>query len=104
MSIIEKTRKYLKLSDVVLDYGCGTGQVSNEIAGNVKMGHAIDISSKMIEIAKKKAIRRKIQNIDYAYSTIFDDRLLISIKFNQHFSNLCSFSEMYFFKALSTSC
>lgn len=74
LSIIEKTRKYLKLSDIVLDFGCGTGLVSNEIAGNVKMVHAIDISSKMIEIAKNKAIGRKIQNIDYAYSTIFDDR------------------------------
>jgi len=73
-SIIEKTRKYLKLSDIVLDYGCGTGLVSNEIADNVKMVHAIDISSKMIEIAKNKAVGRKIQNIDYAYSTIFDDR------------------------------
>jgi len=74
LSIIEKTRKYSKVSDVVLDYGCGTGLVSNEIAGNVKMVHAIDISSKMIEIAKNKAIGRKIQNIDYAYSTIFDDK------------------------------
>ena len=74
LSIIEKTRKYLKLSDIILDYGCGTGQASNEIAGNVKMVHAIDISSKMIEIAKNKAMGRKIQNIDYAYSTIFDDR------------------------------
>jgi len=74
LSIIEKTRKYLKVSDIVLDYGCGTGLVSNEIAGNVKMVHAVDISSKMIEIAKKKAVRREIQNIDYAYSTIFDDR------------------------------
>ncbi|MCK4890945.1 MAG: class I SAM-dependent methyltransferase [Candidatus Aminicenantes bacterium] len=74
LNIIEKTRKYLKVSDIVLDYGCGTGLVSNEIAGNVKMVHAIDISSKMIEIAKNKAMGRKIQNIDYAYSTIFDDR------------------------------
>ena len=74
LSIIEKTRKHLKVTDVVLDFGCGTGLVSNEIAGNVKKVQGIDISSKMIEIAKNKAIRRKIQNIDYAYSTIFDDR------------------------------
>ncbi len=74
LNIIEKTRKYLKVSDVVLDYGCGTGLVSNEIAGNVKMVNAIDISSKMIEIAKNKAIGCKIRNIDYAYSTIFENR------------------------------
>jgi 2-polyprenyl-3-methyl-5-hydroxy-6-metoxy-1,4-benzoquinol methylase len=74
LNIIEKTRKYLKISDVVLDYGCGTGLVSTEIAANAKMVHAIDISSKMIEIAINKAIVRKIQNIDYVNSTIFDDR------------------------------
>jgi 2-polyprenyl-3-methyl-5-hydroxy-6-metoxy-1,4-benzoquinol methylase len=74
LNIIEKTRKHLKITDAVLDYGCGTGLVSNELADNVKMVYAIDISSKMIEIAKNKANARKIQNIDYAYSTIFDDR------------------------------
>lgn len=72
--IFEKTRNYLKGSDVVLDYGCGTGLVSNEVAGNVKMVYAIDISSKMIEIAKNKATGCEIENIDYAYSTIFNDR------------------------------
>ncbi|MCZ7372206.1 MAG: class I SAM-dependent methyltransferase [Candidatus Methanoperedens sp.] len=74
MKIIEKTKKYLKISDVVLDYGCWTGLISNEIAGNVKVIHAIDISSKMIEIAKRKAEGRKIENIDYEHSTIFDER------------------------------
>lgn len=74
LNIIEKTTGYLNVNDVVLDYGCGTGLVSNEIAGHVKMVQAIDISSKMIEIAKNKAIGRKIQNIDYAYTTIFDKK------------------------------
>jgi ubiquinone/menaquinone biosynthesis C-methylase UbiE len=53
--IIDKIRKYFKISDVVLDYGCGTGLISNLIVGNVKEIHAIDISSKMIEIAQKKS-------------------------------------------------
>lgn len=74
IKIIEKTKQYLKISDNVLDYGCGTGLMSNEIAGNVKMIRAIDISSKMIEIAKRKADERKIENIDYVRSTIFDER------------------------------
>jgi 2-polyprenyl-3-methyl-5-hydroxy-6-metoxy-1,4-benzoquinol methylase len=73
IKIIERTKKYLKTSDNVLDFGCGTGLISNEIAGNVKLIHAIDISSKMIEIAKSKADNRKIQNIDYTHSTIFDE-------------------------------
>ncbi|NJD78835.1 MAG: class I SAM-dependent methyltransferase [Candidatus Methanoperedens sp.] len=72
--IIEKTKRYLKTSDIILDYGCATGLISIEIADNVKVIHAIDISSKMIEIAKIKADGRKIENIEYAHSTIFDER------------------------------
>jgi 2-polyprenyl-3-methyl-5-hydroxy-6-metoxy-1,4-benzoquinol methylase len=74
--IIDRTRKYLKSSDTVLDFGCGTGLISNEIADYVKLIHAIDISSKMIEIAKYKADNRKIQNIQYTHSTIFDERYI----------------------------
>jgi 2-polyprenyl-3-methyl-5-hydroxy-6-metoxy-1,4-benzoquinol methylase len=73
--IIEKTRKLLKTSDIVLDFGCGTGLVSNEIANEVKFIHAIDISSKMIGIAKVKADVRKIENIEYTHSTLFDQQL-----------------------------
>ena len=72
--IIERTKEYLKISDIVLDYGCGTGRISNEIAGNVKLIHAIDISANMIEIAKGKADGRGIENIDYAHATLFDER------------------------------
>ncbi len=74
LRIIEKTRAYLKDADVVLDFGCGTGLISNEIAENVNQVQAIDISSKMIEVAKNKAIMRQIQNVDYAYTTIFDEK------------------------------
>ena len=58
----ENTKKYLKGNDIVLDYGCGTGTTSCEFANKVKEIHAIDISSKMIEIAKEKAIVSKVDN------------------------------------------
>lgn len=74
LRIIEKTKTYLKMSNVVFDFGCGTGLVSNEIADNVKAVQAMDTSSQMIAIARKKANERKIENIDYACSTIFDER------------------------------
>jgi 2-polyprenyl-3-methyl-5-hydroxy-6-metoxy-1,4-benzoquinol methylase len=76
LKFIEKAKKYLKASDIVLDFGCGTGLVCNEIADDVKMIYAIDISSKMINIARGKATQRKIQNINYIYTTIFDDRFV----------------------------
>lgn len=71
----EKTKKYLNQDDIVLDYGCGTGTKALELADNVKEVHGIDISSKMIEIAKIKADEHKTPNINFTQATIFDDRL-----------------------------
>ena len=68
------TLKYLDIGDTVMDYGCATGIISNAIADKVKEIHAIDISSKMIEIAKRKASEHNIENINYAQATIYDER------------------------------
>ena len=70
----ENTKKYLNGSNIVLDYGCGTGTTSCEIANRVKEIHAIDISSKMIEIAKRKAVASKVENINFSQTDIFDKR------------------------------
>lgn len=67
------TKKYLKSSDIVLDYGCGTGTTSCEIANQVKEIYAMDISSKMIEIAKRKAFASKVENINFSQTDIFDE-------------------------------
>jgi 2-polyprenyl-3-methyl-5-hydroxy-6-metoxy-1,4-benzoquinol methylase len=74
IKIIEKTRNRLKISDNVLDYGCGTGTAAIEIAGSVETVNGIDISSKMIEAAKRKTVERKVKNIDFAQTTIFDEK------------------------------
>jgi 2-polyprenyl-3-methyl-5-hydroxy-6-metoxy-1,4-benzoquinol methylase len=78
LQIIERTKSYLKSADIVLDLGCGTGLVSNEISEYVKKIDAIDLSSKMIEIAKTKAEKRDIQNIEYSQATVFDDSLKLA--------------------------
>ena len=75
IKIIEKTRNRLKISDNVLDYGCGTGTAAIEIASSVKKVKGIDISSKMIEAAKGKTAEREVKNIDFAQTTIFDEKL-----------------------------
>jgi 2-polyprenyl-3-methyl-5-hydroxy-6-metoxy-1,4-benzoquinol methylase len=72
---VENTKKYLRESDNVLDYGCATGTVALEIAHNVKEVHGIDISSKMIEIAQRKASEWKTGKPDFVQTTIFDNRL-----------------------------
>jgi len=74
LNIIERTGKYLKPEDIVLDFGCGTGLACNEIADKVKRIYAIDISTRMIEIAKSKADNCQIKNIDFTNTSIFDER------------------------------
>ena len=51
----ELTKKYLSKNDTVLDYGCARGAYTIALAGDVKEIRGIDISSKMIEIAKNKS-------------------------------------------------
>jgi len=67
-------KKYLNNSDIVLDYGCATGAIAIDVSGNVKEIKGIDISSKMIDIAKRNANERNIENVDLEQTTIFDKK------------------------------
>ena len=75
LKIIERAKKYLNPGSVVLDYGCATGSIALEIASLAKEVHGIDISSNMVEIAKRKADERHIINIGFARAAIFDESL-----------------------------
>ena len=71
---LENIRKYLNANDVVLDYGCATGTMAIDIADNVEDVYGIDISSKMVEAAERKATESRIANTHFAQTTIFDER------------------------------
>ena len=73
--IIAKVREYLNRDSVILDYGCATGSVILELAGNVKKTYGLDISSKMIDKAKQKASERKTDNVSFVQGTIFSKNL-----------------------------
>ncbi|MBN1186738.1 MAG: class I SAM-dependent methyltransferase [Bacteroidales bacterium] len=90
---IERTKNYLKSDDIVLDFACGTGLVCNEIASKVAMIHAVDISSKMIEIANSKAINRRIDNIKFEKISIFDEKFNI-----QQFDVVLAFNILHLLK------
>ena len=90
---VEKAKKYLNLTDNVLDYGCATGSISIGIADNVKEVKGIDISSKMVEAAIRKAHEGKILNVDFVQSTIFDERLK-----GESFDVILAFNILHFFK------
>ncbi len=76
IEVIGITKKYLKDSDVVLDYGCGTGPIANEIASFVQEVHGIDFSAGMIKIARKRASGCGIKNVHFEQSTIGAGNLL----------------------------
>lgn len=67
-------KNYCKPGDTVLDFACATGLFSLELAEDAKEVHGLDISSKMIAIAKKKVTERGIKNADYIQGSIFDER------------------------------
>ena len=72
---VENTKKHLKASDVVLDFGCAIGSFAFAFASHVQEIQGIDISPKMIEAAKRNAAARQIENAQFFQGTIFDERL-----------------------------
>ena len=53
---LQVTREYFQPDMEIVEFGCGTGSTAITHAPYVKHIHAIDISSKMIEIAQGKAV------------------------------------------------
>jgi ubiquinone/menaquinone biosynthesis C-methylase UbiE len=72
---IEKIKSYLSPEDVVLDIGCGTGTQCGDLAGNVKQVTGIDISSKLLAIAEQRKAERKLDNIEFIKTSLYDERL-----------------------------
>ncbi|NLO63461.1 MAG: class I SAM-dependent methyltransferase [Clostridiaceae bacterium] len=88
---IEKTRCYLKDTYSVLDFACGTGITTVELAKNVKEIRAIDISDNMIDLAKKKMEKHDIKNVNFTTCDIMSD----TIK-DQSFDVVLAFNILYF--------
>ena len=72
---VSMTRKHLKAGDHVLDFACGTGITTAQLAGGVQSIHAVDISPKMIEVARSKCESAGISNVAFDCTTLFDKRL-----------------------------
>ncbi len=67
---LQVTRKYFWSDMEVLEFGCGTGSTAIAHAPYVKHIHAIDLSSKMIEIAQGKADAENVKNVTFEQSAI----------------------------------
>ncbi len=71
----ERMKKYLRPTDTVLDFACGTGIVTLAVAPVVKRVQGIDISGEMLRCAREKAAERKIENVTLSQLDIFDASL-----------------------------
>jgi len=84
------TKKHIKNSDTVLEFGCATGTLAIDLAEDVQEIYAIDISSQMIKIAQKKANEINAENITFAHTTINDERFR-----NESFNVILSFNILH---------
>lgn len=66
----ERSLKYLKPSDRVLEFACGTGLITLRLAPRVAYIRGIDISPGMADIAQKKA--RGMSNVEITNTDLFD--------------------------------
>ena len=71
---IQKIKTYLTPENVVLDIGCGTGTQCGDIADHVKQVTGIDISRKLLAIAEQRKAERKLDNVDFLQTSLFDER------------------------------
>lgn len=64
------TQKVLTPDMRVVEFGCGTGSTAILHAPLVKAYHAIDVSEKMIEIARGKATEAGLSNLEFTVGTL----------------------------------
>ena len=74
IKIIEKTKKFLRNSDTVLDFACGIGTSSINMIDHVQEIQAIDISLGMIEVAKRRKNEHYTKNIKFIQTNLFDEQ------------------------------
>ncbi|MFK7951488.1 MAG: class I SAM-dependent methyltransferase [Ekhidna sp.] len=92
-SNISKTKKYLKQHHIVLDFACATGLYSFPFASQVKEIQAFDTSPRMIQVAKSASLERKIENITFSQTTLFDKKYKES-----SFQAVLAFNILLYFK------
>ncbi|NNK79687.1 MAG: methyltransferase domain-containing protein [Litoreibacter sp.] len=69
---LDRVATYLKPSDHVLEVGCGTGSTVLTLSGQVASILATDTSTKMIEIARRKAVAAGTSNVTFRKMALDD--------------------------------
>ncbi|OZG75021.1 SAM-dependent methyltransferase [Hahella sp. CCB-MM4] len=68
------TQQYFKPDMKVLEFGCGTGSTALEHAPHVGSYLAIDVSPRMVDIARQKLAGRETANLSFDVATLEDFR------------------------------
>ena len=90
---LEKLKSYLSAEYNVLDIGCGTGTQCGDLSNNVKQVTGIDISSKLLVIAEQRKAERKIENVEFIQTTVFNERFMLG-----SFDVVMAFYVLHFFE------
>lgn len=68
----DRFKQYLKPTDTVLDFACGTGIVTLAVAPAVKSVRAIDVSGEMVRRAQEKIEAQGMENVTVTQTDLFD--------------------------------
>ena len=90
---IQKIKTFLSSESVALDIGCGTGTQCDDIADNVKHVTGIDISRKLLAIAEQRKAERKLDNVEFLQTSLFDERFQLA-----SFDVVTAFYVLHFFE------
>ena len=85
-SLIQRIVKDVNGAENVLEVATGTGLIAIALTGKVGNIEPIDFSSKMIEFAKKKAFKDRIENIHFSVQNAYN----LEFKDNQFDVAICS--------------
>ena len=94
---IQKIKTWLTPESVVLDIGCGTGTQCDDIADKVKQVTGIDISSKLLAIAEQRKAERKLDNVEFLQTSLFDERFQ-----PESFDVVMAFYVLHFFEDIDS--
>ena len=67
---LSETRMLLRPDDRVLEFGCGTGTTAIKHAPHVREIVAIDISSRMLDIARDKAKAAGVETVEFRQTAL----------------------------------
>jgi len=72
---LAQLKQLIKPNDVILDFGCASGEIALDLAPHIKSIEGIDASTTMIQLAREKAEKKQLKNTSFLATDLFDARL-----------------------------